>query len=297
MREKDPAQRRHRGPRLGALALFARMRREQQIALRLAVARARRRRAQAAIVRRALGGAASPSHGGGEAAGAAQPVPHGRLIPLRLVAAERSRRFRLIAGRGASGAGCDGLAARRSLRQRARAAARYSAAPGHRPEAKHDQPGAGRNLPGQDHRIAETEFLDRDAEPDREQDPPKTGQSQRPTTRPSSNPPPGCGQMPAAADATIPSYCAERQPPIVGNAVQNYRGYGNLASSSRRQVTPGMRAPYEDLLRCQLSIAALHQEITPQFPITWKGNCAIWMPGNEARSARKCWAIGTPGYQ
>src|SRR6267142_716338 len=27
------------------------------------------------------------------------------------------------------------------------------------------------------------------------------------------------------------------------------------------------------------------REITPQFPITWKGNCAIWMPGNEAQSA------------
>src|SRR5258705_961660 len=27
------------------------------------------------------------------------------------------------------------------------------------------------------------------------------------------------------------------------------------------------------------------REITPELPITWKGNCAIWMPGNEAQSA------------
>src|SRR5712675_138562 len=27
------------------------------------------------------------------------------------------------------------------------------------------------------------------------------------------------------------------------------------------------------------------RKITPQFPITWKGICAIWMPGNEAQSA------------
>jgi hypothetical protein len=38
------------------------------------------------------------------------------------------------------------------------------------------------------------------------------------------------------------------------------------------------------------------REITPQFPITWKGNCAIWMPGNEAQK-RQSWAKGTPGYQ
>src|ERR1700709_539650 len=36
------------------------------------------------------------------------------------------------------------------------------------------------------------------------------------------------------------------------------------------------------------------REITPQLPITWKGNCAIWMPGNEARSA-KAGASGDAG--
>src|SRR5437868_14551191 len=36
------------------------------------------------------------------------------------------------------------------------------------------------------------------------------------------------------------------------------------------------------------------REITPQFPITWKRNCAIWMPGNEAQKRRR-WAIGDTG--
>src|SRR5947208_5692130 len=34
--------------------------------------------------------------------------------------------------------------------------------------------------------------------------------------------------------------------------------------------------------------------ITPQLPITWKGNCAIWMPGNEAQK-RQSWAPGDTG--
>src|SRR5438477_12134874 len=34
--------------------------------------------------------------------------------------------------------------------------------------------------------------------------------------------------------------------------------------------------------------------ITPQLPITWKGNCAIWMPGNEAQE-RQSWATGDTG--
>src|ERR1700676_4093625 len=33
------------------------------------------------------------------------------------------------------------------------------------------------------------------------------------------------------------------------------------------------------------------RKIKPQFPITWKGNCAIWMPGNEAQKR----LIGPPG--
>src|SRR5437868_10281423 len=36
------------------------------------------------------------------------------------------------------------------------------------------------------------------------------------------------------------------------------------------------------------------RQITPQFPITWKRNCAIWMPGNEAQKRRR-WAIGDTG--
>jgi hypothetical protein len=42
------------------------------------------------------------------------------------------------------------------------------------------------------------------------------------------------------------------------------------------------------------AIVALHQGIRPQFAITWKWNCAIWMPGNEAQK-RARWARGTPG--
>src|ERR1700736_4632179 len=41
------------------------------------------------------------------------------------------------------------------------------------------------------------------------------------------------------------------------------------------------------LLRCI-------RRITPQLPITWKGNCAIWMPGNEAQK-RQSWAIRDAG--
>ena len=42
-------------------------------------------------------------------------------------------------------------------------------------------------------------------------------------------------------------------------------------------------------------VVAAHQgEITPQFRITWKWNCAIWTPGNEAQSAKR-WATGNAG--
>ena len=34
--------------------------------------------------------------------------------------------------------------------------------------------------------------------------------------------------------------------------------------------------------------------ITPQLPITWKQNCAIWMPGNEAQK-RQSWATRDAG--
>src|ERR1700735_851490 len=36
------------------------------------------------------------------------------------------------------------------------------------------------------------------------------------------------------------------------------------------------------------------REITPQLPITWKDNCAIWMPGNEAQK-RQSWASRDAG--
>src|SRR3981081_737934 len=46
--------------------------------------------------------------------------------------------------------------------------------------------------------------------------------------------------------------------------------------------------PGRSLEPCLGLSSLLHctREITPQLPITWKGNCAIWMPGNEAQSAK-----------
>ena len=43
--------------------------------------------------------------------------------------------------------------------------------------------------------------------------------------------------------------------------------------------------PYFYRLPIDASLLHCIREITPQLPITWKRNCAIWMPGNEAQSA------------
>src|SRR5256714_1502159 len=93
------------------------------------------------------------------------------------------------------------------------------------------------------------------------------------------------------AYATIPSYYAWRQRPI-GKGVpksvdqemsQQVRWLGRASGCQPCRISP---------FRTYL----LHRvrEITPQFPITRKGNCAIWMPGNEAQK-RQSWAIGDTG--
>ena len=160
------------GPRRGALALFPRTRREQQIALRLRWRGFGRRRSRWRLRRRQLG---RPRRLGGE-----------RTISRRLIAAEQ------VAGLNARCARlqrrpdlrCDGNSSSeppRDILQFAR----------HHPEAKHDQAGTGSDHAGQNHRIAETEFLDRDAVTQSRQALPTTGRSQRPTTQPSSKLPPG----------------------------------------------------------------------------------------------------------
>jgi hypothetical protein len=52
-------------------------------------------------------------------------------------------------------------------------------------------------------------------------------------------------------------------------------------------VVPSAETQTALLLRCI-------RRITPQLPITWKGNCAIWMPGDEAQE-RQLGRRG-PGY-
>ena len=135
--------------------------------------------------------------------------------------------------------------------------------------------------PGEDQGVAETELLDGIPKPIASRP-----ASRKPTPAINSTaiieftprPRPKCAQ---AAYATIPSYCAHRQPAIAGGGsceelilATNWRA---SAWHSPAQVFSSAR-----LLHCI-------REITPQLPITWKRNCAIWMPGNEAQK-RQSWA-------
>ena len=157
------------GSRLGAFAFLARRRGKQQIAPRLDGGRGldglRRRRR---VLRPRSRAAASSCHGGG------MPAAHGSAWPASSSAGwSRPNRKplvfrRLIARRAAAGCGavrrprCCGNAGAKPPRN-------ILQLPNHHPKAEHDHPGAGRDRTREDQGIAETEFLDRNSETDRQE--------------------------------------------------------------------------------------------------------------------------------
>src|SRR6185437_2977799 len=80
------------------------------------------------------------------------------------------------------------------------------------------------------------------------------------------------------------------QPPML-----RYRHIAHTANQQLQASFPSnMTSPSKEIIPIACSregpsrtrIIAAHQgEITPQFRITWKRNCAIWTPGNKAQSA------------
>ena len=86
-----------------------------------------------------------------------------------------------------------------------------------RPKTEHDGAGASRHRTGEDQGIAETEFLDRNSESDRQeagQQNANPGDQQRNHHRITPRPRP---KMLTAANAKIPSYCAYRQSAIAAS--------------------------------------------------------------------------------
>ena len=159
------------------------------------------------------------------------------------------------------------------------------------PEAEQQHPGAGRPRYRRRSGYCPAEFVDLNSEPDRQPDLPKASQSRRPTTRPSSNSPLGRARNARQPPiATIPSYCVHRQPPIMGAVpaqIASVAGHRHRVRAVIRSHSGIVQPAYEGPTSYRLlTIAALHQEITPQFPITWKGNCAIWMPGKRLKAPK-----------
>ncbi len=120
--------------------------------------------------------------------------------------------------------------------------------------------GASRDRAGEDQRIAEAEFLDRNSEADRQQARQNKANPGDQQAQSSSNSPPAprpkCAQ---AANATIPSYCVHRQPAIAEPVPRkSCRSAGNPVQTARftvvrRRIRIFTHLPYV----CH--IAALHQ--------------------------------------
>ena len=154
--------------------------------------------------------------------------------------------------------------------------------PDRHPEPKHDRAGADADHAGDDQRIAGTEFLDPNSVCDRQQarqneaDPGDQHNKHHRTN-------------PSAAPETLASRPTPR--------------YRHIVRTANRQLRPGFRNSVVRLQDVQLAddhaaiqvpfspppvvlpptnycpFVALHQGFRPQFPITWKWNCAIWVPG------------------
>ena len=165
--------------------------------------------------------------------------------------------------------------------------------PNERPKAEHDHAGASHNRAREDQGIAEAEILDRNPKTDPPRGRPTEGQSRRSTAQASSNSPPGRARNARSRQrhdtvilrASPTSNCRRRS----GNMTSPAKEYSPCTVLSAKCHARMRPLPCRRLLR-------RIGEITPQLPITWKWNCAIWMPGNEAQK-RQRWARGTPGYQ
>ena len=147
---------------------------------------------------------------------------------------------------------------------------------------------------GQDQRIAEAEFLDRRSRSRSPAGPPKQGQSRRPAmpTIIELNPP----AAPEMLAAAMPRY---RHIVRIANRQLLHRFLKKLFAASDDFQQPFRPTPFRlrpryiyglpvaaNLLRCI-------RRITPQFPITWKWNCAIWMPGNRLKAR----TLGQEGHR
>ena len=156
-----------------------------------------------------------------------------------------------------------------------------------RPKTKHDGAGASRHRPGEDQGIAETEFLDRNSRIRSPRGRPTKCQSRRSTTQPSSNHPPGralkCSQPPMLRYRHIAHIANQQLQPSFPRLIPFGPARNIIRGPDFRKCDDGAGFRLPRLMHRT-------REITPQLTITWKWNCAIWMPGNEAQK-RQC--LGT----
>ena len=125
--------------------------------------------------------------------------------------------------------------------------------------------------PATDQRVADTEFLDRNSEADRQQARQnKANASDQHHNHHRTHPPQPRPKLAQTAHATIPSYCVHRQPPIGAQVPQKIVARMEVRSAAVRVIQVPFSGPAVILPPtnyCQF--VALHQGITPQFPITW----------------------------
>ena len=153
--------------------------------------------------------------------------------------------------------------------------------PDRHPEREHDHAGADADHAGDDQRVAGTEFLDRNSVADRQQarqnkaDPGDQHNKHHRTN-------------PSAAPETLASrprhdtviLCA---PPtancVQGSAIASFGCRIPVADDHAAIQVPFSPPPVVLPPTNYCPFVALHQGFRPQFPITWKWNCAIWVPG------------------